>query len=532
MKSNILAIRFSSLGDVILTSATVLNLKISFPESRLTFLTRERYHSTVSLFDGVDEIITLPENAAHLDYIKLLLKLDSCNFDTIVDLHGNFRSWLAKKIITASAKTVYPKRRFERASLVKRHRIPEVWPHTIDQYNRCVEELGGKAVCRRPVIHPPELDANLSVKINPLIEKGRMVVIAPGAAHPNKQWPVERFVEVAAQLHRSHGVSIIWAVVAKENGKTLLENKIPADAVVELVDCPVEQLAAVIARAALTVANDSGVAHLSSAVGTPVVAVFGPTHPALGFTPRGLFDRVVEVDEPCRPCSLHGKTSCYRDERYCFTRIAPEMVFDAADKILKMRIETTRALFVDRDGTIIVDKNFLADPDQIEFLPGAVEALKKAKTMGFKLVILTNQSGVARGLFSVDDVEHMNNRLLELLAARGVEIDGFYICPHVPWGVVDEYAVVCNCRKPAPAMAEEAARQLHIDLRRSYVIGDKCDDFNLGRVIGARSYLVRTGHGAQQEHQLHRYGITNRDQAVFDDLLSAVNHIAQRENHA
>jgi len=503
----------------------VLNLKVNFPDSHIVYLTKERYKPLVACFEGIDEIMILPQLAGPIDHFKLALGLDEYNFDTIVDLHGNFRSWLARKIITANVRCVYPKRRIERLRIVKRHRIPAAWPHTIDLYNNCVEQLGGRVVCKRPIIRAPVAEEEISSTLKPVENKRNVVVIAPGAAHPNKQWPMERFTEVAVNLHRSHGAAIVWAITSIDKGKSQLEGKISADHFLELADYPVDKLAGVIARADLTIANDSGIAHLSSAVGIPVVALFGPTHPALGFAPRGLFDRVVDVDEFCRPCSLHGKKECYRDNRYCFTRITPDMVYEAARDLLDSSANSSRALFVDRDGTIMIDKNFISDPDEIEFEPGSVQALRLVKAMGFKLVVLSNQSGVARGFFGLDTVERMNERFLSMLFMEGVKVDALNFCPHLADGAVDEFAVECDCRKPAPAMAEEAARRLGIDLRRSYVIGDKIDDLNLGRVIGARSFLVRTGHGREQEQQLKTHGINNDREAVCDDLQSAVEQI-------
>lgn len=523
--------RFSSLGDVILTSAPVLNLKINFPDSHIVFLTKERYRPLLTGFDGVDEVVTLPEDAGPIDYFELLLRLDDHNFDTIVDWHGNFRSWLGRQIITANTKVVYPKRRYERLKIVKTHKIPGTWLHTIDLYNRCVTELGGRIVCKRPVIQPTKLQAELANTIGALAAKGPLIVIAPGAAHPNKQWSMERFAEVAVSLHQLLGASFVWAVISNDKGTSRLLKKIPQDCFVELVDCPIEQLAAVIYRARLTIANDSGVAHLSSAVGTPVITVFGPTHPSLGFAPRGLFDRVVDVDEFCRPCSLHGKKPCYREGRYCFTRLSPEKVCETAGEILNSNISSSRALLVDRDGTVIDDKNFLSDPDQIEFVPGAIEALKLAKEMGLKVIIISNQSGVARGFFGMDTVERINERLLSILANNSVEVDGLFYCPHLADGTVKEFAVACDCRKPAPGMAEKAAKELGIDLRQSYVIGDKIDDINLARVIGARTFMVRTGHGSRQEQRLNLDGIINRTELVFDNLLTSVHHIKAIERH-
>jgi len=524
MNKNILVVRLSSLGDVILTSAPILNLKINFPDSRIVYLTKEDYRSIVDCFDGIDEIITLPQSVSALDYFKLGLKLDDYSFDTIIDLHGSFRSWFARKIITADNKAVYPKRRLERLRIVKRHSIPAAWPHTIDLYNDCIQQLSGRVVCKRPVLYPITFEEGMLGRLSALFGQGRLVVIAPGAAHPDKQWSMERFTEVALQLHRSHGAGIIWAVTSIDKGKSQLEGKISADRFLELIDYPVDKLAGVMARADLAIANDSGIAHLSSAVGTPVITLFGPTHPSLGFAPCGLFDRVVDVDEPCRPCSLHGEKPCYRDERYCLHRITPEMVCETACDLLDSSVNSSRALFVDRDGTIIVDKNFLSDPDEIEFEPGAVEALRRGQAMGFKLVILSNQSGVARGYFGLETVERVNERLLSMLSAEKVQVDALYFCPHLAGGVVDEFALSCDCRKPAPGMAEEAARQLRVDLRRSYVVGDKIDDLDLARVIGARSFLVRTGYGKQQEQQLKAHSI-NSNLIVCDDLGSAVEQI-------
>jgi len=322
----------------------------------------------------------------------------------------------------------------------------------------------------------------------------------------------------------------LWLVTDSDRGKSGLEDRLPPGSFVELVNYPIVRLADMIAMARVTIANDSGVTHLSSAVGTPVVAVFGPTHPALGFAPRGLFDRVVEIDEACRPCSLHGRTPCYRDSRYCFDRVTPEMVCEVAAEQLELQVGVDRALFVDRDGTLIVDKDYLDNPDEIEFEDGSIDALKLARQLGLKIVIISNQSGVARGLFDIDTVERVNAHLLEKLASAGVEADGLYYCPHLPGGSVAEFSGVCRCRKPAPGMTEEAARQLGIRLQGSYVVGDKMDDLSLGRVIGARSILVRTGHGRDEELRLRELCIDNSD-VVTDNLLAAVKRIRVAEQN-
>ncbi|MCK4606770.1 MAG: HAD-IIIA family hydrolase [candidate division Zixibacteria bacterium] len=530
MKKRILVIRFGSFGDIILTSAALANLRISYRGHSIVFLTKARFRPVVERFGSVDEIVTLPDSATMGDYYRLLLQLDDGSIDMVVDLHGNPRSWLARRLIGANRKVVYPKRRRERYRITRRRkRIPDSWPHTIDLYNDAIAQLGTQVHCRRPVL--PLLPATDGLKGLDALDKSQpLVAFAPGAAHPNKQWPMDKFAEVALQLNSTHNVAVLWLVTDADRGQSGLEDKLPPGSFVELVNYPIEQLADLIATARVTIANDSGIAHLSSAVGTPVVAVFGPTHPALGFAPRGLFDTVVEVDEACRPCSLHGRTPCYRNRRYCFDRVTSEMVGEVAAEQLELQAGVERALFVDRDGTLIVDKNYLDDPDRIEFEAGSIEALKLTRKMGLKIVVISNQSGVARGLFGIDTVERVNARLLDKLAAAGVEADGLYYCPHLPGGSVPEFSGVCNCRKPAPGMAEEAARQLGVRLQGSYVVGDKLDDLNLGQVIGARSFLVRTGHGRDEELRLRESCIGSSD-CVTDNLLAAVKRIRAVERN-
>lgn len=148
-----------------------------------------------------------------------------------------------------------------------------------------------------------------------------------------------------------------------------------------------------------------------------------------------------------------------------------------------------RALFLDRDGTLIVDRDYLGDPAGVEILPGVGAALRRAKDAGFLLVVVSNQSGVGRGYFPESAVAAVNARMAEYLAREGVVIDRFYHCPHHP-------NEGCGCRKPEPGMVEAAVRDLGIDPTASFVIGDKTSDVVLARRAGARGVLLK---GAQKE---------------------------------
>lgn len=515
MPHRILVIRFSSLGDLILTSAAVLNLRISFPQSRIFFLTKDKLRPVVEMMSGVDEVVTIPDKMSAKRYTGLLRELNKIGFDIIVDLHGNPRSWLARKFIRAKIKTVYPKRRMERIHASRRRfkKLDYSPPHTIDLYNSAVKKAGGKIFAKRPVLGSNYNSGQNSpdeIKID-----RRFVAIAPGAFYANKQWPLDRFEQVARLLRANNRIVWILTQSDRERLKEVSAND------TFLIDEPINRLAPVIGKAEVLLANDSGIAHLGSAMGTPTVVIMGPTHGTLGFSPRGLFDQIVEVEESCRPCSRHGGKACFRDERYCFTRVTVAMVFEKLDALISRRKSRSGALFIDRDGTLIVEKHFLSDPNQIEFTRGAVDALKRARKLGFKIVIVSNQSGVARGKFGLDEVEKVNARLAELLQQEGVPIDGLYFCPHYPSGSVPEYSHDCDCRKPAVGMTEAAAGELEIDLRRSYVIGDKLDDYFLGAVCGARAFMVRTGYGLKESERLPEK-VNTDEQTVFDDLPGVI----------
>ncbi len=520
MQSGILVVRFGSLGDVILTSAPVLNLKLAYHDRQLIYLTRERFRPLVEKFDGVDRVETVSDHATPFELFKKLQEVETLEIDRVVDLHGNFRSWLTRMMIVANHKSVYPKRRWDRWRVTRKKKtLPLDYPHTIDLYNEVVLSDGKRAHCRRPLMAIPSLLSKYAA----IVESSMPIVLmAPGAAHPTKAWPVGRFAHVASSLRKIYGARIIWAVTSAEKVTASLPAEISDPDIIELVDCPLDQLAAIASRARLAITNDSGIGHLASAVGTPVLALFGPTHPVLGFAPRGLRDRVMQVDEFCRPCSRHGRKPCWREERFCFNKLSPEIVIAEALVMLEEAAELVPGLLVDRDGTIMVDKEYLSDPAKVELICGAGAALRQAREAGYKIAVVSNQSGVARGYHTCEDVEKVNARLKELLEAEGVKVDGFYYCPHHgKKGRVPEFTQDCRCRKPSPGMAEQAALECGFDLRRSAVVGDSLVDIGLGRVIGARSILVRTGYGAglvrERRAQLERHGVE-----IADDLQSAV----------
>ena len=176
------------------------------------------------------------------------------------------------------------------------------------------------------------------------------------------------------------------------------------------------------------------------------------------------------------------------------------------------------AVFLDRDGTINVDAGYIDRLERLELYPFAIDAIRLFRRAGYLVVVITNQAGVAQGLYDEDFVE-TTARFLASQAERGnTQIDGHYYCPHSPDAVVERYRVDCECRKPKAGMAFRAAEELGIDLSRSVVIGDRWRDLAVARAVGARGILVKTGYGATEA--LRPPPGLSAD-AVCDDLIGA-----------
>lgn len=155
------------------------------------------------------------------------------------------------------------------------------------------------------------------------------------------------------------------------------------------------------------------------------------------------------------------------------------------------------ALFLDRDGTLIEEVGYLSDPDQIQLIPGAADVVRHANEIGVPVVVVTNQAGVARGLFTEARVGEVHRHLTALLAEHGATVDAYYYCPHYLKGTIEEYRIECECRKPSPGMLLRAARDLSLTLDGSWMVGDRLSDLEAGAAAGCRTILVRTGYGSQ-----------------------------------
>ena len=184
-----------------------------------------------------------------------------------------------------------------------------------------------------------------------------------------------------------------------------------------------------------------------------------------------------------------------------------------------------QACFLDRDGVLNEEVHYLSDPEKARLCPGVVDAIRLAHERGMPDVVVSNQAGIAHGYFTEAQLKAVEARIDELLAEQGERLDGIYYCFHHPKGIVPEYAVDCDCRKPKPGMLLRAAREMDLNLAGSFLIGDRIRDLEAGLGAGCRAVaLVRTGHGPEEDFS----PMAGREN-VFDcpDVLTAVRTLLQ-----
>ena len=184
-----------------------------------------------------------------------------------------------------------------------------------------------------------------------------------------------------------------------------------------------------------------------------------------------------------------------------------------------------RAVFLDRDGNINVEKGYIRNIEELELIAGSGEAVRLLNQAGILAILVTNQTGAARGFYPESHIQALNKRTEDLLSQHNARLDAVYYCPHFKDGTIKKYALACNCRKPAPGLIHQALERFpDIDLSASFVVGDKASDISLAHNTGCRGLLVRTGYGEQilaGEYQT----LEHPPEAIFADLLEAVEHI-------
>jgi D-glycero-D-manno-heptose 1,7-bisphosphate phosphatase len=190
---------------------------------------------------------------------------------------------------------------------------------------------------------------------------------------------------------------------------------------------------------------------------------------------------------------------------------------------------TQPAVFLDRDGTINEQMGYINHISRFQLLPGVGSAISRLNHQGMPVVVVTNQSGLARGYFPASLLEAVHEKMHRQLAEAGAHIDALYLCPHHPEAKKAAYRLDCTCRKPKTGLLERAARELELDLTRSYVVGDRWSDLRCGAQVGAATILVLTGYGRGDASYIGPDQTVQPD-FVAEDLMAAVNWILDRES--
>lgn len=183
-------------------------------------------------------------------------------------------------------------------------------------------------------------------------------------------------------------------------------------------------------------------------------------------------------------------------------------------------MNSDRTVFLDRDGTINIEKNYLYKTEDFSFIPYAPEAISLLNQNGYRVIVVSNQAGVARGIYSEQDVEKLHRYIADELKKWDARIDKFYYCPHHPTAGIGKYRVACHCRKPGTGLFEQACRDYLVNINGSWMIGDNCSDMEAGKNFHLKTILVRTGYGQNLEQE----GYDEFDY-IADDLYTAVTQI-------
>jgi D,D-heptose 1,7-bisphosphate phosphatase len=184
--------------------------------------------------------------------------------------------------------------------------------------------------------------------------------------------------------------------------------------------------------------------------------------------------------------------------------------------------DLTRAVFLDRDGTLLVDVGYLDRVERLALFPWSIDAVRLLNRAGFRVVVVTNQAGVARGIIEESFVQEAHEVIGQMMLRGAARLDAYYYCPHLADAPVEAYRRACDCRKPLPGMLQRAARDLDVNLQRSYAVGDRWHDIQAAQAVGAQGILVRTGYGRTEEQ---RPTTDVRPVAVVDNLIEAVSWI-------
>jgi heptosyltransferase-2 len=513
------------IGDAVITMPSIRAVRRAFPEAHISLLVHPWVADIFKENPYINDIILYDESFNGIaGKFRLAKKLRRQKFDIAILLQNafdaaliarlagipervgysrDFRGFLLTKAIPATKDTLSRHQVYYYLNLLKSMGIDakETHPYiylTDDERQWARNCLTVRAIHESPLHHPPTPNPQPLIGIN------------PGAAYGSaKRWLPERFAELISRIINELNGRVIIFGSKSEVGivdeilsfvGAIHEFPLQHTHILNMAGkTNLRELAALTAECDAFITNDSGPMHIASALFVPVVAMFGSTDKSVT-GPFGEGHQIITKNLTCSPCM---ERECPEGHLKCMTEIAADDVFAA----LKKALPGERAVFLDRDGTIIEDMHYLNTFDKLVIFPNVKENLQKLKDAGFKLIGVTNQSGITRGIVDEKFVLELNGYL-----QKEFGIDDFYYCPHHP----DEH---CPCRKPEPMMPLSAKLRHRINLKASYVIGDKELDVQLAKKTGATGILLSSETSPENSSASY----------IAKDLAGAVEWILRRE---
>lgn len=493
MAENILVRGVNWIGDAVMTMPAMKAIRKAYPKSRISLLVRP---SVAPLFEkdpDVDEIILYEDRFKGLiGKLRLALRLRSKGFSKAILFQNAFDAALIAFLAGIPERTGY--NRDGRGWLLTKaigFNDSDKKIHHVNYYLNLIFNLQTPGAAFQTSNACPwiylAIDERLTARERLSQLKRPLLGINPGAEYGSaKRWMSERFAEIANWFIRDTGGSVVIFGGPSEVGiaeeiyiKLNSDFRIPMSALNLSGKTSLRELIALISECDGFVTNDSGPMHIAYAVGIPLVAIFGSTCPSLT-GPQGDRNVVIKSDLSCSPCF---DRTCRTNDLRCMYGITSEEVYIGIKEVLPKR----KAVFFDRDGTLCRDVNYLSRWDDFEILEG-MDSLKDLKEKGFVLIGVSNQSGIQRGIVDESFAKGVNQVFVDRYG-----FDDFYYCPHQP----DEH---CLCRKPEPGMLFEARAKHKINLKESYIVGDKEADMLLAKAVGAKAILVLTGQHKESSH--------------------------------
>ncbi|HEU4684691.1 MAG TPA: lipopolysaccharide heptosyltransferase II [Nitrospira sp.] len=507
------------LGDAVMCEPAIRALKGLFPAARLSLLAKPAIGELFAGHQAVDRVLLYEDRGRHggmMGKWKLAGELRQAGFELAVLFQNAFEAALLAYLGGIPRRYGYATD--GRALLLTEPvAVPErrALEHQTHYYWNLLRPLGVTGEPPQPELALlPEEEQAMGRRLGEsgITDEDLLIGLNPGSTYGSaKRWLPDRFAETTDALcrrikearGRRTAVLILGAKGEESLGQEIARRLSSRSAVLSGATT-IRELMAAITRCALLLTNDTGPMHIASAFGVPIVAVFGPTDWRTT-APYGRDHAIVRQPVECAPCLLR---ECPIDHR-CMTGVSVSQVLEAALNLVNRpgkgaegpqngeKLAASRGsapvqaplegytVFLDRDGTLNEDPGYLKSASEVKLLPGAASGLARLKAAGARLVVVTNQSGIARGFLTLKDLEAVHARLQGLLEREEAPLDAIYFCPHHP----DD---ACRCRKPARGMVDRAVAELQIDLRRSYLVGDHVRDIQLARAVGAKAILLTT----------------------------------------